>query len=162
MAEAGGKGGGRFRAYWTGWAGALLVSVMALCALFSPQLAPHDPFSQNVAARLRPPVWARAGSAEHPLGTDHVGRDYLSRIIYGSRVSLAVGVLAVLFSGGIGVAAGLAMGFYGGVAGRVLTFLANVTLTFPFMLLAIVVIALMGSGFVNMILVLGVTSWPIY
>ena len=162
MAETEGRRGGRLRAYWTGWAGALLVSLMALSALFSPQLAPHDPFSQDVAARLRPPVWARAGSPEHLLGTDHVGRDYLSRIIYGARVSLAVGVLAVLCSGGMGVAAGLAMGFYGGVTDRVFTFLANVTLTFPFMLLAIVVIALMGSGFVNMILVLGVTSWPIY
>ncbi len=138
------------------------MSLMALCALFSPQLSPHDPFSQDVAARLRPPMWAGAGSAEHPLGTDHVGRDYLSRIIYGARVSLAVGLLAVLCSGGIGVAAGLVMGFYGGAADRVLSFLANVTLTFPFMLLAIVVIALMGAGFVNMVLVLGVTSWPIY
>lgn len=152
----------RFRAYWTGWAGALLVGLMTSCALFSPQLSPHDPFSQDVAARLRPPMWARAGSPEHPLGTDHVGRDYLSRIIYGARVSLAVGLLAVLCSGGLGVTAGLVMGFYGGAADRVLSFLANVTLTFPFMLLAIVVIALMGAGFVNMVLVLGVTSWPIY
>ena len=152
----------RLRAYWTGWAGGLLVGLMMLCALFSPVLAPHDPFSQDVAARLRPPMWARAGSAEHPLGTDHVGRDYLSRIIYGARVSLAVGLLAVVCSGGMGVAAGLVMGFYGGAADRVLSFLANVTLTFPFMLLAIVVIALMGAGFVNMVLVLGVTGWPIY
>lgn len=152
----------RLRAYWTGWAGVLLVGLMTSCALFSPQLSPHDPFSQDVAARLRPPMWARAGSPEHPLGTDHVGRDYLSRIIYGARVSLAVGLLAVLCSGGLGVTAGLVMGFYGGAADRVLSFLANVTLTFPFMLLAIVVIALMGAGFVNMVLVLGVTSWPIY
>src|SRR4029079_5035081 len=95
MAEARGRRGGRLRAYWTGWAGALLVGLMALCALFSPQLAPHDPFSQDVATRLRPPAWARAGSAEHLLGTDHVGRDYLRRIIYSAR-----GVL-----GGRGVAA---------------------------------------------------------
>jgi peptide/nickel transport system permease protein len=152
----------RVAAYWTGWAGALLVGVMAGCAVFAPQLAPHDPFVQDVSARLRPPIWARTGTAEHVLGTDHVGRDYLSRIIYGARVSLAVGLLAVAGSGGIGVLAGLAMGFYGGPTDRALTFLANVTLTFPFMLLAIVVIALMGAGFVNMVLVLGGTSWPIY
>src|SRR5262245_2884851 len=137
----------RLRAYWTGWAGGLLVGLMALCALLSPQLAPHDPFVQDVATRLRPPVWARAGSAAHLLGTDHVGRDYLSRIIYGARVSLAVGLLAVLGSGAMGVVAGLLMGFYGGAIDRALTFLTNVTLTFPFMLLAIVVIALMGAGF---------------
>ena len=109
MADAGGWPGARFRAYWTGWAGAILVSLMTLCALFAPHLAPHDPFSQDVAARLRPPVWARAGSAEHPLGTDHVGRDYLSRIIYGARVSLAVGVLAPgddLRGGGMAPSAG--------------------------------------------------------
>jgi len=135
---------------------------MTLRALFSPQLAPHDPFRKDVASPLRPPMPARGASAAHPLGTDHVGRDYLSRIIYGARVSLAVGLLAVLCSGGIGISAGLLMGYYGGPSDRVLTFLANVTLTFPFMLLAIVVIALMGAGFVNMVLVLGLTSWPIY
>lgn len=162
MADAGPRRRGRLRAYWTGWVGAVLVGAMALCALLSPQLAPHDPYAQDVAVRLRPPMWALKGSVEHPLGTDHVGRDYLSRIIYGARVSLAVGLLAVVCSGGLGVTAGLVMGFRGGVGDRVLTFLANLTLTFPFMLLAIAVIALMGSGFINMVLVLGVTGWPIY
>jgi ABC-type dipeptide/oligopeptide/nickel transport system permease subunit len=152
----------RAAAYWPGWLGALVVGAMTLCAVLSPQLAPHDPYVQDIAARLRPPMWAERGSAEHPLGTDHVGRDYLSRIIYGARVSLAAGVLAVLCSGGIGVAAGVVMGFWGGAADRALTFLTNLTLTFPFMLLAIAVIALIGSGFLNMILVLGLTGWPIY
>jgi ABC-type dipeptide/oligopeptide/nickel transport system permease subunit len=151
-----------FRRYWTGWMGLAVVAVMTACAVFAPRLAPHDPYGQDVATRLRPPAWAATGSAEHLLGTDHVGRDYLSRIIYGARVSLAVGLLAVLVSGLIGVLAGLLMGFYGGVVDRVLTFLTNLTLTFPFMLLAIAMIALMGSGFVNMILVLGLTGWPLY
>ena len=159
MAE---DGRSRYRHYWPGLLGAVLVAGATLCALLAPRLAPHDPYIQDVAARLRPPVWAPAGSVDHPLGTDHVGRDYLSRIIYGARVSLAVGVLAVLSSGGLGILAGLAMGFCGRLTDRVLTFLTNLTLTFPFMLLAIAVIALMGSGFVNMILVLGLTGWPIY
>jgi peptide/nickel transport system permease protein len=150
------------RRYWTGWAGVAVVAAMTVAALLAPLLAPHDPYVQDVAARLRPPAWAPGGSAEHLLGTDHVGRDYLSRIVYGARVSLAAGVLAVACAGGLGVAAGLAMGYLGGAADRVLTFLTNLTLTFPFMLLAIAVIALMGSGFVNMVLVLGLTGWPIY
>jgi ABC-type dipeptide/oligopeptide/nickel transport system permease subunit len=152
----------RLRRYWTGALGGAIVALAALAAVFAPHLAPHDPYSQDVAARLRPPAWAPAGDPAHLLGTDHVGRDYLSRIIYGARVSLAVGVLAVACSGTLGVAAGLAMGYCGGLTDRALTFLTNLTLTFPFMLLAIAVIALMGAGFVNMVLVLGVTGWPIY
>jgi peptide/nickel transport system permease protein len=139
-----------------------IVATAAVCAVFAPYLAPHDPYSQDIATRLRPPAWAPMGSPEHLLGTDHVGRDYLSRIIYGGRISLAVGVLAVAGSGLLGVAIGLLSGFYGGPLDRALTFLTNLTLTFPFMLLAIAMIALMGSGFVNMILVLAVTGWPIY
>jgi peptide/nickel transport system permease protein len=150
------------RRHWTGWLGAGIVAVMAAGAAFAPYLAPHDPYSQDIAARLRPPAWAPLGTPDHPLGTDHVGRDYLSRIVYGARISLAVGVLAVACSGLVGVAIGLLSGFYGGPLDRALTFLTNLTLTFPFMLLAIAMIALMGSGFVNMILVLGVTGWPIY
>jgi peptide/nickel transport system permease protein len=150
------------RQYWTGVLGAGLVAIALVSALFAPQLAPHDPYAQDVAARLRPPVWAPMGSAEHLLGTDHVGRDYLSRIIYGARVSLAAGTLAVLCSGVLGIAAGLAMGIGGRAVDRLLTFLTNLTLTFPFMLLAIAVIALIGSGFINMVLVLGLTGWPMY
>jgi peptide/nickel transport system permease protein len=151
-----------WRGYWTGWLGLGIVVITTVCAVFAPLLAPHDPYVQDLAVRLAPPVWAAAGHAEHILGTDHVGRDYLSRIIYGARVSLATSVLAVLVSGVLGVVAGVSMGYYGGLTDRILTFLTNLTLTFPFMLLAIAMIALMGSGFVNMVAVLGVTAWPIY
>jgi peptide/nickel transport system permease protein len=148
--------------HWAGAVGLAIVTIMAVCAVFAPALAPHDPYSQDIAVRLRPPAWAATGTAEHLLGTDHVGRDYLSRIVYGARISLAVGVLAVACSSVLGVVVGLLSGFYGGLVDRGLTFLVNLTLTLPFMLLAIAMIALMGSGFVNMILVLGVTGWPIY
>ena len=150
------------RRHWPGAIGLAIVAVMAAGAVLAPHLVPHDPYSQDIAVRLRPPAWAPAGSADHLLGTDHVGRDYLSRIVYGARISLAVGVLAVACSGLLGVVIGLLSGYYGGVVDRALTFLTNLTLTLPFMLLAIAMIALMGSGFVNMILVLGVTGWPIY
>ncbi len=150
------------RRYWTGWLGTLIVTVMIVCAVFAPYIAPHDPYAQDIAARLRPPAWAPDGNTEHLLGTDHVGRDYLSRIIYGARVSIAAGILAVLCAGLIGVLVGLLSGFYGGFLDRAFSFLTNLTLTFPFMLLAIAMIALMGAGFVNMIFVLGLTGWPVY
>ena len=150
------------RRHWPGAIGLAIVAVMAAGAVLAPHLVPHDPYSQDIAVRLRPPAWAPAGSADHLLGTDHVGRDYLSRIVYGARISLAVGVLAVACSALLGVVIGLLSGYYGGGVDRALTFLTNLTLTLPFMLLAIAMIALMGSGFVNMILVLGVTGWPIY
>ena len=102
------------------------------------------------------------GRPEHLLGTDHVGRDYLSRILYGARISLAVGVLAVACSGLARRGRRPPLRLLRGPLDRAFTFLTNLTLTFPFMLLAIAMIALMGSGFVNMILVLGVTGWPIY
>jgi peptide/nickel transport system permease protein len=140
----------------------LVVAAMGACALLAPVLAPHDPYDQELAARLQPPVWASTGSAKHLLGTDHVGRDLLSRIIYGARVSLATGILAVLCSGVLGILVGLVSGYHGGPLDRALTFLTNLTLTFPFVLLAITVIALVGAGFTNMILVLGVTGWPLY
>ena len=85
-----------WRGYWTGWLGLGIVVIATICAIFAPRLAPHDPYVQDLSARLAPPVWAPAGHADHILGTDHVGRDYLSRIIYGARVSLATSVLAVL------------------------------------------------------------------
>jgi peptide/nickel transport system permease protein len=151
-----------FRRQWAGWLGLVVVGGMAACAVFAPYLAPHDPYVQDLAGRLRPPAWAPTGSPDHWLGTDHVGRDYASRVLYGARVSLAAGMLAVLCSGTLGVVVGLVGGFHGGIVDRGLTFLTNLTLTFPFMLLAIAVIALLGAGFVNMILVLGVTGWPIY
>ena len=152
----------RLLRHWPGWIGALLVAGVALGGLFAPWLSPHDPYAQDLAARLQPPAWAPGGSPEHWLGTDHVGRDYLSRILHGARVSLAAGVLAVLGSGLLGVLVGLVGGFAGGLTDRALGFLTNLTLTFPFLLLAITVIALAGAGFVNMVLVLGVTGWPMY
>ena len=159
MAEAAGRQGGRLRAYWTGWAGALLVSLMALSALFSPQLAPHDPFSQDVAARLRPPVWARVGSPEHLLGTDHVGRDYLSRIIYGARVSLTVGVLANVLVVAIGLLVGSVSGYSRGWLGMLLMRFTDVMLAFPTLLLATALVAVLKPSLSIIIVVIGVVYW---
>jgi ABC-type dipeptide/oligopeptide/nickel transport system permease subunit len=102
------------------------------------------------------------GAAAHPLGTDQVGRDLLSRMIYGGRVSLAVGVGAVLMASAIGVLLGLGAGYFGGAADWTIMTLVNVMLTFPFVLLALAVISVLGSSLANMIIVLGAAGWPIY
>lgn len=140
---------------------AVLLLIVA-SAVLAPVLAPHDPLAVNIRARLVPPLWMEGGTTEHLLGTDPVGRDLLSRIVWGGRVSLAVGVCAVLISATIGVLAGLCAGYAGGVADAVISTVVNVMLTFPFVLLALAVIAVLGPSLPNMIVVLGVTDWPLY
>jgi len=125
-------------------------------------IAPHDPLTVDIRHRLSPPAWMDRGTAEHLLGTDQVGRDLLARMIYGGRVSLVVGVAAVLISATIGVLLGLAAGYFGGNTDWSIMTLINVMLTFPFVLLALAVIAVLGPNLVNMIAVLGVAGWPIY
>jgi ABC-type dipeptide/oligopeptide/nickel transport system permease subunit len=141
-------------------AGVMLLFVAS--AILAPALAPHDPLSVNIRRRLVPPVWMAGGSPANLLGTDQVGRDLLSRILYGGRVSLVVGVLAVLISSTIGVLLGLGGGYFRGRVDWVIMTVVNVMLTFPFVLLALSVIAVLGPSLPNMIAVLGVAGWPIY
>src|SRR5574337_1290099 len=142
--------------------GAGIVLLAIACALLAPWLAPHDPFLQAVSARLIPPVWDAGGTWTYPLGTDPLGRDLLSRIIYGARVSISAGALAVLVAMTLGVLLGLLAGYYGGAADTVISNLVNIMLAFPFLLLALAAIAVVGPSFGNMIVVLGATGWPIY
>jgi ABC-type dipeptide/oligopeptide/nickel transport system permease subunit len=150
---------GRFRA---GLAGLVIVLAVTLTAVAAPWLAPHDPSAQNVASRLMPPVWLAGGDWAHPLGTDPLGRDLLSRIIHGSRVSVTAGALAVALAGSLGVVLGLLAGYFGGRTDTLVSSLVNVMMAFPFLLLALAAIAVVGPGFGNIVLVLGVTGWPIY
>jgi peptide/nickel transport system permease protein len=143
-----------------GAAGVLLLIIAA--AVFAPLIAPHDPLAVDIRHRLSPPAWMERGTAEHLLGTDQVGRDLLARMIYGGRVSLVVGVASVVISATIGVLLGLAAGYFGGNIDWTIMTVINVMLTFPFVLLALAVIAVLGPNLVNMILVLGVAGWPIY
>jgi peptide/nickel transport system permease protein len=139
------------------------IVLLAIVAGTWPQLlAPHDPYKQQLSSRLLPPVWESGGRATYLLGTDHVGRDYLSRIIYGSRVSLLCGFLATLLACTVGVALGVLAGFYGGMVDSVISNLVNIMLAFPFILLALVVIAVVGPSFTNLIVVLGLTTWTAY
>ncbi len=142
--------------------GLCLLLLVIACALLAPVLAPHDPTEQNLAARLRPPAWLPGGNSQHPLGTDHLGRDILSRIIYGSRVSLLVALIAVAVSGVIGTFLGLAAGYWRGRVDSCIMLLAEVQMAFPFILLALAVMAVLGPGLRNVIVVLGVTGWVAY
>jgi peptide/nickel transport system permease protein len=138
----------------------LLITVVALLA---PYIAPHDPLLQDLTnLSLKPPAFLAGGDWSYPLGTDSLGRDILSRIIVGSRVSLMIGFIAVISSGLIGVAFGMLAGYYGGWVDTVLMRLADIQLAFPFILLTIAVMSVLGPGLRNIILVLGVTGWVVY
>jgi len=150
-----------WRLKWSVAAAALMLGIVgsAVCA---PLIAPHDPLAVNIRHRLAPPAWMEGGTPQHLLGTDQIGRDLLSRVIYGGRVSLVVGVAAVLISASLGVLLGLSGGYFGGRADWTIMTLVNIMLTFPFVLLALAVIAVLGPSLVNMIIVLGVADWPLY
>jgi peptide/nickel transport system permease protein len=152
---------GRWRS-WSGFLGAGLLAMAVTVALFAPWIAPHDPYAINLLARLQPPAWTDGGSASYLLGTDNVGRDILSRIIHGSRVSLAVGVGAVIVGAVVGSAIGILAGYFGGIVDRMLSWLIDVQLSFPFTLLAIFLLATFGGGFLPVVLVLALASWVNY
>src|SRR5262249_35556533 len=143
-------------------AGALVVIATVVLAALAPALAPAGPVKNSLLDRLTPPMWATGGNARHPLGTDTLGRDVASRLLHGARVSLAVGFSAVLIAGAIGVALGLASGWYGGRLDDALMRLGDVQLAFPVLVLAVAVLAVLGASLINLILVLGVTGWITY
>ena len=142
-------------------AAAVVLTIVAT-AVFAPWIAPYDPIAVNIRHRLAPPAWMDGGTPQHLLGTDPIGRDLLSRVLWGGRVSLVVGVAAVLVSSTIGVLLGLAAGYFGRKLDWTIMTVVNVMLTFPFVLLALAVIAVLGPSLPNMIIVLGVADWPLY
>jgi peptide/nickel transport system permease protein len=146
----------------TAFLGILCVSLALFTALAAPLIAPHDPYQQDTSQRLKPPSWVEGGSRAHLLGTDQLGRDILSRLIYGARISLIVAAVAVFIAAVVGIAVGLVAGFYGGWIDSALMGLTNFFLSFPYVLLAIAIMGIVGPGFTTLILVLGLTSWPIY
>ena len=142
-------------------ASALVLGTVVFVAIAAPLIAPYDPYEQHLEGRLGPPIWA-GGALAHLFGTDQLGRDVLSRLMYGARVSIAIGVMAVLVSGVLGVAAGVTAGFYGGIVDELLMRLADLRLALPFVLLVISVIAVFGPSFTNLIVILGLTGWVPY
>jgi len=139
-----------------------MMLLIVASAVFAPVVAPHGPLDVNIRHRLAPPAWMEGGTPAHLLGTDQVGRDLLSRVIYGGRVSLLVGVAAVLISASLGVLLGLGAGYFRGRVDWTIMTLVNIMLTFPFVLLALAVIAVLGPSLLNMIFVLGIADWPLY
>ena len=133
-----------------------------LVAIFAPLIAPYDPYQQSLSMRMKPPAWMAGGNPAHWLGTDVYGRDLLSRLIYGSRLSILVGVASMLFSCLLGSAAGLVAGYKGGRWEQVIMRFADAQMAFPDILLAILMVAALGGSAVNLIFVLGVSRWMIY
>lgn len=142
--------------------GLVALLVMVVAGVAAPLLAPAPPNRQDLLRKLTPPMWESRGVAAYPLGADQLGRDVLSRMLYGLRISLLVAVLAVLLSGTIGISLGTTAGFLGGRTDSFIMRLADLQLSMPVTLVAIAVIAVVGTNLVNLIVVLGVAQWPLY
>ena len=140
----------------------LVVLAMVAAGVSAPAVAPLDPVEQNVIDRLAPPFFMDGGTREHLLGTDHLGRDVLSRLIYGARIALIVGVTTVAVSGLVGLGIGLVAGYFGGWADTALMRLLDIQLSMPFMLLALTIIGILGPSLRNIVIVLALTGWVVY
>lgn len=149
----------RHRAAAIGGAVVVLIILFATLASF---FSPHDPLGQELAYRLKPPGWTGEHGEVFWLGTDQLGRDILSRIIYGSRISLSIGVASALLGGVAGLVLGLLAGYYGSWVDDIIMRLADIQLSFPFLILALCVIAILGANMINLILVLSIYGWVIY
>ncbi|MEJ6021181.1 ABC transporter permease subunit [Ramlibacter sp. PS4R-6] len=160
---------GPLREFWISFSanrgaviGMVIVVILLLLALFAPWVAPHSPNTQDTSAFLKPPVWQAGGSAKYLLGTDAVGRDILSRLIHGARLSLSIGLGVVAISVVAGIALGLIAGFARGVVEISIMRLMDIVLTLPSLLLAIVIVAILGPGLVNAMLAVAIVLLPHY
>jgi dipeptide transport system permease protein len=160
---------GPWREFWISFSanhgavgGMVVVAFLLLLAVFAPWIAPHAPDVTNSAAFLKPPVWQQGGSTQFLLGTDAIGRDILSRLIYGARLSLSIGLAVVALSVAVGIALGLIAGFARGLTEIFIMRLMDIILTLPSLLLAIVIVAILGPGLVNAMLAVAVVVLPHY
>jgi ABC-type dipeptide/oligopeptide/nickel transport system permease subunit len=147
---------------WSGMIGLLLFLVVATAAIFSPQLSPFDPLSQNLRNSKMPPAWIDGGSWDHPFGTDSLGRDLFSRIIYGARVSLTISFFGVLLAGGIGIIMGTLAGYFGGRVDDFTMGAVNLILSLPYLLFVVFIATILGRSLLNVILIFGITDAPIF
>ena len=145
-----------------GFIGMALIAGLVFMAVAAPLLAPHDPTVQNLRTRLKPPAWIEKGTWDHILGTDHLGRDVLSRVIYGSRVSLLVGAAVVLIAGTFGVVMGLLAGYRGGRTDNIIMRWIDTQVAFPGLLLALIILAVIGPSMTTVVIVLSLNGWMVY
>ncbi len=144
------------------WVGGAILIALFVCGVGAPWLAPHDPQAQTLEDRLKPPRWMDSGSPAYLLGTDNLGRDMLSRIIYGSQISLLVGTATVILAGFIGCALGAAAGYFGSTTDEIVSKISEIFLAFPFLLIAIAIMAFLGQGLFNLIFALMLSRWVQY
>lgn len=142
--------------------GLIIFVLLVFAAVFAEQIAPHDPLEQNLRAAKQPPAWQEGGSWEHPLGTDQLGKDILSRIIYGARVSLTVGFFGVLIAISIGLVGGLIAGYVGGRVDATIMGFINLWLAIPYLVFVVVIAAILGRSLLNVILIFGITNSPLF
>ncbi|MBC5811478.1 MAG: ABC transporter permease [Candidatus Eremiobacteraeota bacterium] len=142
--------------------GAALVGIAAFFAIFAPLIAPHDPNLQNLGGAFKPPAWLAGGSPANLLGTDDLGRDIFSRIVWGARVAAIVGLSGVAIGGSLGVALGIIAGYFGGIVDDVIARIADVQFAFPSVLLAIAVVGVIGPSLTTVIVTIGITGWVQY
>ncbi len=142
--------------------GMAIILFFIILAVFAPLLAPHDPYDQNLTARLLDPVWGPKGTWAHIFGTDAFGRDILSRLMYGARLSLMIGFTAAAIAGVIGVTLGIVGGYFGGRVDAVVVYLTNVKLALPVILVALSIASISGGSIIVLILVLGLLTWDRY
>ena len=148
--------------YFKVWVGGFILLLLIICGLTAPLLAPFDPQEQRLESRLQPPLWIRSTSGSYWLGTDNLGRDILSRIIYGSRISLLVGTTTVVLAGFLGCFLGAIAGYFGDLTDEMISKVTEIFLAFPFLLLAIAMMAFLGQGVINLILALMISRWVQY
>jgi len=157
-------------AYWgrflwrdrSGVVGLVVFSLLVFSAIFAPVIAPHDPFQQNLRDSKLPPAWREGGSWEYPLGTDSLGHDILSRVIYGARVSLTVGFFGVLIAASLGMLIGAIAGYVGGRVDSVIMGVVNLILSLPYLLFVVFIASILGRSLINVILIFGITDSPIF
>jgi ABC-type dipeptide/oligopeptide/nickel transport system permease subunit len=146
----------------SGLVGLLMFLVVVFAAIFAPLIAPYDPLEQNLRDSKMPPAWYPEGSWDHPLGTDNLGRDLLSRLIYGARVSLTVGFFGVLIAASLGMFFGAIAGYVGGRIDSIIMGVVNLVLALPYLLFVVVIASILGRSLINVILIFGITDSPIF
>ncbi len=145
-----------------GLIGLILFLILIVSAVAAPWISPHDPQQQDLSITKLPPAWVEGGNPDYPLGTDNLGRDLLSRVIYGSRVSVTVGFFGVLIAGSLGLIFGMIAGYVGGNVDKVIMGIVNIILGLPYLLFVVFIAAILGRSLLNVILIFGIVDAPLF